>query len=309
MKKKYPIRKEFSSIAGFTPPLAKPVFPIARGFLRCFTLRSDDLISVSKKRIVSKDGSVFQSLWIEPKNGTEKMPCLVYFPGGGFVFRAAPYHYRLVKQYALKAQCKVLLVHYRLAPKYKFPLALEDACFAYRWVLQNADMLGVDENRIALGGDSAGGNLAAACALALRDNGEKQPCFQMLIYPVLDAEMRTESMQKYTDTPMWNAKSNKKMWKYYLSDEREKCNPYVCPLCAKDLSDLPKTYLEVAQFDCLRDEGLAYADKLAAFDVLVTLYETEGTVHGFEFVSKSESTQAAVENRAKVMKSFFYGQK
>lgn len=305
MKQKYSIHQDFSHISWFKPPFSKPVFLTARFFLGFFSLRSDKEITVTKKKIKSKDGSVFKSLFIEPKACTGNLPCLVYFPGGGFVFKAAPYHYRLVKEHSLKANCKVLLVHYRLAPKYKFPIALEDCRSAYEWTICHAEELGIDKNKIAVGGDSAGGNLAAACTLSARENGLRLPCFQMLIYPVIDAEMKTESMRIYDDTPMWNAKLNQKMWEYYLPSTADKKNPYVSPLCAQTLSGLPATYLEVAEFDCLHDEGKAYAEALKSADVPVTFHETKGTIHGFEFISKSSIVTESVEARVRFIRENF----
>lgn len=305
MKQKYSIHKDFSSISWFKPPFSKSVFPMASFFLGLLSLKSDEEITVTKKEIKSKDGSIFKSLLIETKGSTGDLPCIVYMPGGGFAFKAAPYHYYLAKEYCVKANCKVLLVHYRLAPKYKFPLALEDCYSAYEWVLNNAKELGIDKNKIAIGGDSAGGNLAATCTLMARDKGLRLPCFQMLIYPVIDTEMKTESMKVYMNTPMWNAKLNKKMWNYYLSSDPDRQKPYVSPLCAKTLSGLPTTYIEVAEFDCLHDEGVAYAEALRAADVPVIFHETQGTIHGFEFISKSAIVADSVEARTRFMRENF----
>lgn len=301
MKQNYAIHKDFSSIAWFKPPFSKLIFPMASFFLGFVSIKSDEEITVSEKSIASKDGSLFKTLLIEPKGSSDDLPCMVYMPGGGFAFKAAPYHYYLAKEYCTKARCKVLLVQYRLAPKYKFPLALEDCCSAYEWVLNNAKSLGVDKDKIAIGGDSAGGNLAAACTLMVRDKGLPLPRCQMLIYPVVDASMKTDSMKKYTDTPMWNAKLSKKMWEYYLPSSADKQNPYASLLCAKTLSGLPATYIEVAEYDCLHDEGVAYAEALKAVGVPVTLRETKGTIHGFEFVSKSPIVAESVKERTEFL--------
>lgn len=305
MKRKYAVDKEFSCIAWFKSPFSKFLFPFANWFLGLFSLKSDGKITVTKKKIQSKDGSVFKALLIEPKGNGGDLPCLVYMAGGGFAFKPAPSHYRLIKEYCLKTSCKVLLACYRLAPKNKFPRGLEDCYSAYEWVVNNAKELGVEKTKIAVGGDSAGGNLATATTLMARDNGLQIPCFQMLVYPVIDAEMETYSMKNYTDTPVWNAKLNERMWNYYLSSESDRKNPYASPLCVKTLLGLPATYLEVAEFDPLRDEGVNYAKALEDATVPVTFYETKGTIHGFDFIAKSSIVKNAVEERVRFMREHF----
>ena len=305
MKRKYSVHQDFSCMAWFTSPFTKFIFPLASWFLGFFSVKSDKQITVKKQKIQSKDGSFFKTLLIEPKGCENNLPCMVYMAGGGFAFKPAPSHYRLIKEYSLKVNCKVLLTYYRLAPKYKFPLAVEDCYSAYEWVVNNAEELGIEKNRIAVGGDSAGGNLATACALTARDNGLQMPCFQMLVYPVVDAEMRTESMKNYVDTPVWNAKLNQRMWTYYLASEQDRNNPYASLMRAKSFSEMPTTYLEVAEFDPLRDEGVIYAKALEKDGVSVTFYETKGTIHGFDFISKSEIVEKAVEERVRFMRENF----
>lgn len=233
------------------------------------------------------------------------MPCLIYLHGGAFVLKAASYHKKLVCEYALKTPCKVIFVDYRLAPKYVFPVGVEDCYAAFEWVCKNAEVLGIDQNKIAVGGDSAGGALAAAVSLMARDRKTLGICFQMLIYPVIDARQITESMGKYTDTPMWNSKLNKKMWKLYLRNEVHSKKEYASPMEAASLENLPDSYIEVSEFDCLRDEGINFSEALQKSGVHVELYKTAGTVHGFDIAEKSEIVNQSVEKRIVALKKAF----
>jgi acetyl esterase/lipase len=170
---------------------------------------------------------------------------------------------------------------------------------------EHAQSLGIDPNRIAVGGDSAGGNLAAVTALMARDRKAVQPMFQLLIYPVTDRRMATESSKAYRDAPVWNAALSEKMWAYYLPVLPAEHIEYASPMEAPDLTGLPDAYLEVAEFDSLRDEGLNYAAALEAAGVKVTRHETRGTPHGFEFVMSAPLTLRTVLHRAEILKAAF----
>ncbi|MGM9681872.1 MAG: competence protein CoiA family protein [Eubacteriales bacterium] len=216
----------------------------------------------------------------------EPAPCLVYYHGGGFIFGGAGYHYKLAKQYAMDLPCKVVFVQYRFAPKNPHPTPSEDCYAALRWTFENAEQLNVDKTKIAVGGDSAGGALAAAVCQMARDRGTDKPLFQLLFYPVTDCRMQTESCKEYTYTPMWNAKLSVTMWRGYIQDENAPDIAYASPMEAKSFDDLPGAYVETAEFDRLHDEGMAYAQALRGAGVAVELYETKGTMHGFDIVEK-----------------------
>ncbi len=199
----------------------------------------------------------------------------------------------------------MIFVQYRLEPKNPHPTPAEDCYAALRWTFENADKLHVDKSRIAVGGDSAGGALAAAVCQMARDRGGNMPHFQLLVYPVTDRRMQAESCKKYTDTPMWNAKLSVKMWKGYVQDENVLDIAYASPMEAKPFDDLPSAYVETAEFDCLRDEGIAYAEALRKAGVSVDLNEPKGTMHGFDIVEKAPTTGAAVKVRIEFMRKLF----
>lgn len=240
-----------------------------------------------------------------PKGLDWAAPCLVYFHGGGFCMRDAGYIHRYAARYAEGAGCEVVLVHYRTADIAPFPIPFEDCYAALRWVWENASRLRLDRARIAVGGDSAGGALAAACALRSRDEGGPRPCFQLLVYPVTDSRMETDSMRKYTDSPMWNAGLNQKMWDLYLRDGDHGMPQYAAPLLARNFSNLPPAYVEAEEFDCLHDEGIAYAKALEAAGVEVQIEDVNGSFHGFDFFVDKKIARIMAEKRIQALRDAF----
>ena len=230
------------------------------------------------------------------------MPALVYVHGGAFAYKAAAYQKKLAMIYAKKAGCKVFFPHYRLAPKYQYPAAYEDVMSVYRYVAEHAQELGVDPSRIGIAGDSAGASIAALVCNRWEEENVPMPCLQMLVYPVTDARMETESMKLYTDTPNWDSKANERMWDYYCgkdSEKRDKASPIWCDLP----SALPGTYIETAEFDCLHDEGLAYAGKLKQAGVDVVINETEGTFHGYDAAIDTQIVKQQISKRLSFLRS------
>ena len=230
------------------------------------------------------------------------LPALVYVHGGAFAYKAAAYQKKLAMIYAKKAGCKVFFPHYRLAPKYQYPAAYEDVMSVYRYVAEHAQELGVDPSRIGIAGDSAGASIAALVCNRWEEENVPMPCLQMLVYPVTDARMETESMKLYTDTPNWDSKANERMWDYYCgkdSEKRDKASPMWCDLP----SALPGTYIETAEFDCLHDEGLAYAGKLKQAGVDVVINETEGTFHGYDAAIDTQIVKQQISKRLSFLRS------
>ena len=269
------------------PMLWRPLLP----FMNAFLLMAPRALSreqiIQRRVIAAKPNGAFPAVIIKPPGVRSTAPCLIYFHGGAFVLKAASHHYSLAERFAIKTPCVVILPDYRLAPRYPFPIPAEDCFCAYKWTIANAEALGIDPERIAVGGDSAGGALAAAVCLMARDRNTPLPCFQMLIYPVTDRRMGSASMRLFVNTPMWNARLNKKMWKCYLPapDERNIC--YASPMEAHSLIGLPGTYLETAELDALRDEGIAYAEALRDAGVFVRLVQVNGAFHGFDLMKNS----------------------
>ncbi|MDR0386840.1 MAG: alpha/beta hydrolase [Treponema sp.] len=233
----------------------------------------------------------------------ERMPCLLFIHGGAFALYAADYHKRLICEYSKKVNCKVVYIDYGLVPKYPFPYGLEDCYAAYKWIIENSNELKIDIEKIAVCGDSAGGALAAGLTQLIRDRKAPQLLFQMLIYPVIDIKQDTCSMKTYHDTPMWNSKLNSKMWRHYLVNVHDR--KYASPIETEDLSNLPGAYIEVAQFDCLHDEGLEYAEKLKKSGVEVTVNDTLGTIHGFDYNDKTEYSREIIGKRVNYMKNAY----
>ncbi|HLI78537.1 MAG TPA: alpha/beta hydrolase [Candidatus Binataceae bacterium] len=215
---------------------------------------------------------------------------LVYFHGGGWVVGDLASHDYVCRAMTNEAGCVVVAIDYRLAPEHKFPAAPEDCFAATQWVAKNAASLGSDADHIAVGGDSAGGNLAAAVSLIARDRGGPRIRHQMLIYPVTDAAMNTASYTEFTADGFVLSKADMEwFWGHYLRNKSDGENPYASPLRAKDLKKLPPAHIITASHDPLRDEGEAYAEMLKKAGNKVKVKRYTGVVHGFF------SLQAAID--------------
>lgn len=237
-----------------------------------------------------------------PVDAKGSLPCIVYFHGGAWVCDVVPHHINFSLQFAEKVPCVVVMVEYRLAMDNPFPCGLEDCYAALQWVFAHAAEIGVDKNRVAVFGDSSGGNFAAAVCLMARDRGADQPCYQMLIYPVTDSTMTSESMNRYLDTPELNCYGMQAAWQFYLAKGDCGTPQYAAPLLAEDLSGLPAAYVESAEFDPLHDEVLAYAKKLEAAGVPVELNETLGSFHAFDMHMDCPYSIKALEHRIEVVR-------
>ncbi len=212
--------------------------------------------------------------------GAAPLPGLVYYHGGGWVLGDLETHDGVCRSLANAAGCVVVSVDYRLAPENKFPAAAEDCYAAARWVAENAASIGVDPRRIAVGGDSAGGNLTAVVALMARDRGTPSLVYQLLIYPVTDTSLETASYRENADGYMLTRDGMRWFWGHYIGDD-DRCNPYAAPLRAESLSGLPPALVITAEFDPLRDEGEAYARRLREAGVSAKLKRYDGMIHGF----------------------------
>jgi acetyl esterase/lipase len=190
-------------------------------------------------------------------------------------------------------------------PKYRYPVAVNDCYSTYIWVVNKSEKLGIDSEKIIVTGDSAGANLSVAVSLMLKDMEQALPAGTMLIYPVLDRRMTTESMKKYLDTPVWDSVRNEMFWKEYLKNNEAGPLKYASPMEAESLKGFPKTYIEVAEFDCLHDEGRDFAERLKLEDVVTDYYEMKGTCHGFDDVFNSSLVSNAIERRVKWFQSVF----
>ena len=243
---------------------------------------------------------------IAPRGLPEPAPCLVNFHGGGFVFEGYASHYQMAMAYAKGAGCKVVYVRYRLAPDHPFPTPQEDCYAALCWVHDHARELGIDPQRIGVGGDSAGGTLTVTSCMMARDRGAAvRPLFQMLVYPWLDGRNCSESFRKYTDTPMWNSTLSRKVGPIINLNPGAIPLAYRSPVEAESFAGMPPAYVEVAEFDCLHDDGVLYAGLLRDAGIDAELHESSGTMHGFDTVFNAPTSQRMIAGRVAYMKRMF----
>jgi acetyl esterase len=214
----------------------------------------------------------------------EALPTLVFFHGGGFVIGNIESHDGLCRMLANEAGVRVISVAYRLSPEHKFPAAVEDAFAAVDWIENNAASLGVDANRIAVGGDSAGGGLAAVVAQLAKAKGDPKIVYQMLLFPVTQIGTETGSMREFGEGYFLDAATLRWFFNHYLLDSADRADPRVSPLQAKDVSGLPPAYIMLGGFDPLHDEGAAYADRLRAAGVKVQVADYPDMVHDFIYL-------------------------
>jgi acetyl esterase/lipase len=212
---------------------------------------------------------------------TDTLPVLMYFHGGGFVICDLDSHDRQCRSLANQSGCAVVAVDYRLAPEHKFPAAPDDAYAATQYVAEHADEFGIDPKRIAVGGDSAGANLATVVALMAKDKGGPALRFQMLIYPLTDFADESSSMREYAKDHFLTREQMDWFASQYFATDADRYAPYASPLYARDVRGLPPAIMITAECDPLRDQGEAYARKLQMAGVPVELKRYEGMIHPF----------------------------
>lgn len=214
-----------------------------------------------------------------PASGT--LPLIVYFHGGGWVVGSVALSDNFCRALANASGCAVLSVEYRLAPEHRYPAAGDDAYAATRWAAEHADELGVDPTRLAVGGSSAGGNLAAVVSLMASERGGPKIALQWLHVPVMDADF-TRASYAANGAGMGLTRAGMEwFWRHYAPDVAQRREPHASPLRATDLRGLPPAIFTIAQCDPLRDEGAAYAERLRAAGVPVVYMEYPGMVHAF----------------------------
>ena len=214
-------------------------------------------------------------------SGPEPLPVLVFFHGGGWVLGDLETVDNLCRRLANASGCAVVSVDYRLSPEAKFPTPLDDCIEAVRFVSEEAESFGIDPARVAVGGDSAGGNLAAAVALWSLQFGSPKVAFQLLIYPITDFSSETPSYAENAEGYGLGREMMAWYWSQYLVEPSDGSSPLASPLRADDLSGLPPALVITAGYDVLRDEGQAYASRLKEAGVGVELKHYPGMIHGF----------------------------
>jgi acetyl esterase len=238
------------------------------------------LAHVRELAIPGPAGAIPARLYV-PVGVPEPSPLLVYLHGGGWVLGDLDTHDQTCRFIAREGRLRVLAADYRLAPEHPFPAPVEDALAALRFALGEAEQLGADRGRVAVGGDSAGGNLAAIAARLAVDQGGPAPAFQLLIYPVTDLSHKRHSYELFREGFFLTERQMDWYRNHYLPDAEAARDPRVSPLLADDLRGLPPAHVAVAGFDVLRDEGEEYARRLIAAGVATTVERHAGMIHGF----------------------------
>lgn len=240
-----------------------------------------------------------------PVVGVE-LPVLVYFFGGGWTLGTIDTSDAVCRSLANAAGCLVVAAGYRLAPEHRFPAAVHDCHAAVRWVAEHAAELGADADRIAVGGDSAGGNLAAAVTLLARDEGGPALTGQLLVYPNTDYRSPTASMREGTDPYLFNATSVAWYWENYLASPEDGMHPLASPLRAESLAGLPPALVITAEYDPLRDQAEEYARRLGRDGAHVVLTRYDGMIHGFFCMGgELEAGRRALAQAAEHLRKWF----
>ena len=242
-------------------------------------LPREDVASVSDHRLPVQGGDIVVRVFTP--SGTPPFPALVYFHGGGWVSGDVDTHEGICRTLANAASCIVASVDYRLAPEFRYPTAAEDCYAATRWVADHARNLGVDARRLAVCGDSAGGNLSAVVALMARDRGGPHLGLQVLVVPITDCEFDTPSYRENAEGYGLTLESMRWYWDAYAPSHADRLEPYASPLRAANLVGLPPALVLTCEYDPLRDEGEAYARRLVEAGVPVARTRYPGMIHAF----------------------------
>jgi acetyl esterase len=290
------------------PPMHTLSVPDARQMMEGFIPLAGEpavVANVEDRQIPGPAGEI--TVRVYTPEGAGPFPALVFYHGGGWVIGNIEVYDPTCRAIANNAGCVVVSVEYRLAPENKFPAAPEDCYAATKWVAENAASLNIDPERIAIGGDSAGGNLTAVVAQMARDQGGPNLVFQLLVYPVADHHSAgMSSYEENADGYLLTRDSMIWFWEHYLDNPDDKSHPLASPLQAKDFSNLPPALVITAEFDPLRDEGEAYAAKLKEAGVPVTLTRYNGMIHGFfMMMGVLDQAKKAHEEAAAALRSAF----
>jgi acetyl esterase len=265
--------------------------------------RAEKVFKVEDRKIPGPGGSI--PIRVYTPEGIGPFPVLVFFHGGGWVICDLESHDGPCRALTNKVGCVTVSIDYRLAPEHKFPAGVEDCFAATKWVAEHAGELNVDANRLAVGGDSAGGNLSAVIAQLARDAGGPKIALQLLIYPATEAELDTYSHKTFTDYFLTKEDINW-FWGHYLRSPADRKDPRVAPALAKSLKGLPPALIITAEFDPLRDESEAYGEKLRAHGVPVSVTRYEGMIHGFfSMYEVLDKGKLAIEESAAALRIAF----
>lgn len=305
--KQFAIHKEVKQLKLLTLPASPVIIPLINTALTLLEKSTTTVTGITEKHylLTTHDNESIKLTTYSPDHLDKPSPCLLYFYGSAYFMKRAPHHKKWAMTYAEEANCKVILVDYRLAPQHPFPTPFLDCFLASEWVFQNAEHLKIDSSKIAVGGDSSGGALSSSVAMMRRDKGLRNFCFQFLIYPVTDARMQSSSMKEFSDTPLWSSKLNKMMWSLYVQKPIQTERKYASPMESESFRNLPEAFIEVCEFDPLRDEGLLYADALMQAGVQVDVSFIPNAIHGYDMKTSSSLADSSRHRRIAALKRAF----
>lgn len=231
---------------------------------------------------------------VRPKGAKQALPTLVYHHGAGWVFGGWETHERLIRELATKANIAIVFVEFTLSPEAKYPVAIEQSYAVSKYIAENAAAHNIDPSRLAVGGDSVGGNMTIAVTMLAKQRGGPRLDFQLLFYPVTDAGFDTGSYKQFPEKHFLTLEAMKWFWNQYEPDASKRKQPLVAPLHAttEDIKGLPPALVITAEFDVLRDEGEAYAHKLIEAGVRVSATRCLGTIHDFVLLNAITETPA-----------------
>ncbi len=277
---------------------------MARGMPKIRPPRSTDSITVWERLIPGPQGAPEVRVRIyDPAQKDGLIGGLVWIHGGGYVYDIMDMDDHRCARFALESECVVVSVDYRVAPENPYPAALEDCYAALTWFSQNAETFGVDRERIAVSGGSAGGGLTVGLCLLARDRGGPEIAFQMPLCPMMDDRHITPSSTAFNDKRFWALSGNVVCWDAYLGGIADDDVPiYAAPSRAKDLSNLPPAYVLVGEMDMFRDESVDYAQRLSASGITTELHVFPGCFHGFEAFTRGGISDVANDETVRVLK-------
>jgi acetyl esterase len=294
------------------PPIEELPIAIGRQAYTDFQLVAIEKEAVTiQEKIINIDNKTISIKIVRPQNTKENLPALIYFHGGGWILGNAQTHDRLIRELAVKANVVVIFVNYSLSPEAQYPVAIEEGYSVTKWVAKQGKTLGIDSSRIAVGGDSVGGNMATVVALMAKERKEYQVDFQLLFYPVTDSELDSSSYREFARGFYLTKAAMRWFWDAYAPDYTMRTQILVSPLRAttQELKGLPPALIITAEYDVLRDEGEAYARKLRDAGVLVTATRYQGTIHDFvvlNSITQTKASRAAISQAVKALQNAFY---